>query len=639
MPSILKTTQRLSVALLTLWLLQPDLRCEDQFPESPSPVDNAKTVGPCPVLSWIFGTESALPNGGFEEGIQGWTSFWPGTNQVTIAPYEGTNAFKSAHGRLSREISVPPAPCGLTFATTRNKMSVEIRSLAADILGEVVPTSNGYFETGWRRQIVDLSAYGGQTVRLIWYFNNAEIVTLLDDMRIFAGSPNTAFDIYFGRPNQPLNKLGRTLYCSWPMEGLTGPYDWQVEAITLTTTNRSPVWRFTTGVGDVSAGPYHMQFTRMPEAICPAQPTPIKLEMKDYQGFPAVPREFSPRLTATGTNAPPPPILITEVEWVLGSGLEFVNPTTNEVNVGNWIVQIFSAFDATTPYDLSSSQTITLPSNATLAPGALFTIVRGRPPNNPWPSLTLPGVVQWTGAQRLIRGGVVVRDSSSNVVDAVFAEEAVAGQLQIFQRETVSTFDWGSDPLNYSFNKSLDSFQRVGNSDQNVASDWVRQPPSLGENNIGLVLPFRPGYGALPLETHALATNRAKGSWTGTASVLLPSSNVTFHAEVWNQDQKFRLAAHSQNVDVLGPQACDMPLPSPATSLTRILLLYELSTETEIEIETQTTPRIFYSVEHSFDLESPWTPVVPPFLAKGQSAAFQFPVWGTNDFFRVRAEH
>jgi hypothetical protein len=54
--------------------------------------------------------------------------------------------------------------------------------------------------------------------------------------------PETTFDIYFGRANQPLKKLGRTRYCSWPMEGLIegATYNWRVEAITVTDTNRSP---------------------------------------------------------------------------------------------------------------------------------------------------------------------------------------------------------------------------------------------------------------------------------------------------------------------------------------------------------------------------------------------------------------
>jgi hypothetical protein len=65
---------------------------------------------------------------------------------------------------------------------TRGKISVEVRSLAGDILSEIVPSYNGYFEKGWQRRTVDLSAFGSQTVRLIWYFNNAEIATSLDDI-------------------------------------------------------------------------------------------------------------------------------------------------------------------------------------------------------------------------------------------------------------------------------------------------------------------------------------------------------------------------------------------------------------------------------------------------------------------------
>src|SRR5262249_2107054 len=114
---------------------------------------------------------------------------------------------------------------------------------------------------------------------------------------------------------------------------------------------------------------------------------------------------------------------------------------------------------------------------------------------------------------------VMLRDTNGAIVDFVCAVDA--DPVLITDPVPVSFADWAGAPItaNTTFGNS---YQRMGNSDQNVRADWVSAPNSPAILNSNLALPFAPG--AVPVAVSpSILSNFVRGVWTGSVTVLEPA--------------------------------------------------------------------------------------------------------------------
>lgn len=606
-----------------------------------SPQNGATMVRNPPVLGWVFDARNLLSNGGFEQGMDGWAAYGmrPRVRSSTGAP-EGTNIFAMLKGSLSCRVDLPQnaGAISLSFVQWRTPLRVRVESPEGELLRDLSPAfdSETFTGAGWINRMFDLTRFAGRSVVLVWlateYYDNID--KLIDDVRVVVSPPGICFDVYMTRWNpadpsdQPLALLGRTYGCSWPVQ--TPPYRdyyrWRVDTITHGKTNAGPILWF--GV-DSSAGPFAVEFSDTPAAACIGEEPQRVLSVINSAGSKEAGVQGSAALYATGNNAPPPAVVISELE-MRGGAVEFTNPSTNEVNLANWSLQIFNSRDASDINDLRPTQTLVLPTNAILGPGALFTVRNGLPATSPWPALGPLKPIWWGADHSSVLGAVVLRDNLSKVVDAVFVETPFTNSFKSFQRDTVSLSDWRSPPISFTLGMDF-TLQRIGNSDHNRDSDWAMRPGSFGTLNPEMVLPFSPGFGRFKVSP-SLTTEFVQGSWTGLVQIPYPGSNIVIEADFSYGKPATHIYGSSQPIDVVGPEAC-RDLPSVSVALTALRDPYGLG---EILLRFKTSPGSIYTVEKTHGFGEPWFPISSSILGSGSQAEFRSALKAETEFFRLR---
>jgi hypothetical protein len=220
-------------------------------------------------------------------------------------------------------------------------------------------------------------------------------------------------------------------------------------------------------------------------------------------------------------------VVITELNPNGTDGMEFMNVSSAEVNISGWTVHIYDNNSTSWP---APQFTFTVPAGTKCAAGAVFTLLRSG-------TGTVPGVYPnffcantsaftWTSGTSL-RAAVMLRDADGKIVD--FVAVGSATPASITSPVAVPASHWSGATITASTSSSK-SYQRIGNSDGNSASDWAFVATGMGTANPGLITPF-PSPATPVTMTPAVSGSFVNGVWTGNVSVSQAASQMKLRAD------------------------------------------------------------------------------------------------------------
>lgn len=492
-----------------------------QFGE-PFPLNNESISFALPSLSWTYDSTNRLANGSFEQGLEGWTTNGSLAVIRSSKSAHGTN-YLSGRGQLRRTIELPDSPAILlSYKMQNNYPTTLLQLLSPD--NEVLYQSTGQAaiaRTTWPKRVHDLAAFRGRTVTMLLILENLEISPAIDDFQLHVGPPDLLYDVYL-REGATTRFLGRTDSFSFPTPRLAGDrvYGWRIDAVTAASTNQSPLWTFVTQRSGLEPGSY-LTFESLPTVACLGTPVTPTAFFTDNGGFFTLSFQ-AVTVIATAENVRPPSILITELDPGSNDSVEFVNASTEPINLENWSVQFFGHQDYSSP-----SFTRRLFAPAILQPGEILTMRELDTPGS-WPRLRVGAQLNWGEVNSRIAAGVVIRDAQSNLIDCVFIDTAyVPGQTRT-PSTTMAFTNWTSQPIRLTLGADQ-TYSRFGRTDLNRSSDWGVAPRSITEPNQNLSLPFDPGFGTLAVSPTSITSWRA-GRATNQFTFSQPASNVVIHS-------------------------------------------------------------------------------------------------------------
>ncbi len=204
---------------------------------------------------------------------------------------------------------------------------------------------------------------------------------------------------------------------------------------------------------------------------------------------PAIPATTNFYVAAATGPGSGPVVKITEMDLGATDGLEIQNVGSSAVDVTGWKVAISNDYNSITVVN-PIVQTL----SGTMAPGAIKFWNDASGPNY-WGNNIL-----WNpGTFPTYTGWILLLDNNDNLVDFVAYNWPVATiqatTLTIGAATVNLATAWTGVPLdgNNAAVQSGSSFQRTGNADLNMASDFSVATPTVGTANTGLVTPFPGG--------------------------------------------------------------------------------------------------------------------------------------------------
>jgi uncharacterized repeat protein (TIGR01451 family) len=334
------------------------------------------------------------------------------------------------------------------------------------------------------------------------------------------GPPSaTSFEVYLGtNPSLGVEQLlGVTTNKAWDLPQLAPftTYYWQIVARRIGATP-GPVWQFTT------KGIDRFVWSPIPSHLRAGTPFPVTLTALDESGTIVSNFHGDVALTGqTGAGGTGSRVLISEVDPGTPDGAEFVNVSSEELDLSGWQISFYD--NSAWP---SPATTFTVPPGTHSRPGDVFHL---------WESGVFPGVypdffagtnIAWVHGGNPNQMAVLVRDPAGNIADFMCAAGAYSGQ--IVEPIVIPSSQWNDSPLAANPVPTMD-YQRVGNMDHNNGLDWVVAPSNPGITHSNLVLPFADSLRQVRLNP----TNAAPfidGIWQGEIAVLEPARNLTIQA-------------------------------------------------------------------------------------------------------------
>ncbi|MCX6839307.1 MAG: M36 family metallopeptidase [Verrucomicrobia bacterium] len=505
-------------------------------------------------LAWSVSEGNLITNGDFEAGLSDWSFNVPGgpmfrlqtgtldpTGADTPTPaYSGAASMIFASNSTSglwvmfQDVAVPPdgpAPVlqwmqrirntGTSYTATQ-QYRLEIRDPATDaVLATPFVTAPGSpLLVDWSAQSANLSAWRGRSIRVAFVVQpgSAILNVLLDDIRIQQRPAGSSYEVYFGTNPTPgaSELLGTTTAPAWSLPDLTlgTTYFWKVITQKGAESIEGPVWRFSVpAAGSVAS----FAWSSISSPQSSGTDIPVTVTALDALGNVATGFTGTANVSAVLPAVTQRSILITEHSTWTTDEFEFTNTTNAPVDVSGWKIQMtqFNSFPA--PY-----LTFVIPNATTVAAGGIFRLME---------SGTSPGTYPLfrTGLSlnhsTTTNSYVVLRNANDEVVDFV-----ISGGDPRLLTPTLPTEVWsGSAVPAIGSTVAGQTLQRIGNRDNNSASDWqvaVATPAAL---NVGLTLPFQ----AAPVAARVSPTTTAAftaGVWSGNVDVLSAGTNLRLRA-------------------------------------------------------------------------------------------------------------
>ena len=204
---------------------------------------------------------------------------------------------------------------------------------------------------------------------------------------------------------------------------------------------------------------------------------------------PAIPATTNFYVGASTGPGSGPVVRITELDLGGTDGLEIQNVGSTAVDVTGWKVAVSDNYGNITVVN-SIVQTL----SGTMAPGAIKYWNDGSGPNA-WGTNIL-----WNpGTFPIYAGWAILLDNNNSIVDFVafnWPEATIQATTLTIGAATVNLATaWTGVPLdgNNAAVVGGSSFQRTGNADLNMATDFGAATPTMGTTNTGLIMPFAGG--------------------------------------------------------------------------------------------------------------------------------------------------
>ncbi|HMC28770.1 MAG TPA: Calx-beta domain-containing protein, partial [Verrucomicrobiae bacterium] len=527
------------------------------IPYQPLPPDGASEIGISTNLSWHPGFGEILVNGGFETGdFTGWQfensdygSFVINDGKIDpegaenpTPPYDGkfsvvTSQVGSGKHVLYQDIFIPDEArsarlswvdmirnYATDFVPFTTEFRVELRNPANTVLATIFVTNPGDKLTNvWTRRSFDISQFRGQTIRVAFieqdltsYFN-----LHLDDISVFLGTSGTpSFDVYFGTTStlKAADLKGATTNTFWPLPqlALNTTYYWQIMEHLGPTTSAGPIWRFTTrGIGPTD----HFEWSPIASSQELNRAFPVTLTARDDIGNVATNFSGPVQLSAISGPATASAIVITEIDTGSNDSIEFQNVSGRAIDISSWKMTVWDGRSWPAP-----RVTITIPTNTVCPSGRIFQLFRAGTAPGTFPVFYTGLTLFWNNNVVGNNLAVLLRDADNNIVDFVCAYGADPAEIK--DPLAIPHAEWLGNSIPAPSDGLL-TFQRVGQTDHNNASDWTTTTNSIGRRNPGLLLPFQP-LNAIPLLPSA--PSLISGVWTGQLTVQEVVSNLTLLA-------------------------------------------------------------------------------------------------------------
>jgi len=343
-------THRIGTAPLTACLLLALVAgAQGAVPRAvaPSPLDGSMDTGANTTLAWTMEPLDLIVNGGFEEGLEGWTMQVDGFNagyrvndgtrdprgaDGPTPPLEGNLSVFAEQGQfvnsgmvVFQQITIPTNTSQATL-----RWSHRIRSTgdfdfnnndAHGFLVQVFDSVTGntlqllyLSQSGdplleeWIKQSVDLSHFAGQTINIGFFtfitIGNGDLTVHLDRVSLIVDPPA-------GTVNQVLidtepivgidDLIGTTEGSEWPAPTLQPDttYYWRILSTLDSEQLLGPIWTFTTsplGFHD------HFEWSPIASTIPGGTPTAVTITAHDAQGFLVPDYSSTANLSATSLD-------------------------------------------------------------------------------------------------------------------------------------------------------------------------------------------------------------------------------------------------------------------------------------------------------------------------------------------------
>jgi uncharacterized repeat protein (TIGR01451 family) len=328
---------------------------------------------------------------------------------------------------------------------------------------------------------------------------------------------------------------------------------------------------------------------------------PIVSPQKGAQSFQATVRAFDINNTLVSTFAGPvqlsgltgtglaQSILISEIDTGDSDQVEFSNVSLFSWDLSEWIVTLYDWVSWPDP-----AQTFVFPSGTVCPPGGIFVLAdQGVAPGS-YPYFYTGANLYWDFDPGTNQVAVLLRTANGQVIDFACAVDGYPSSIST--PLSIPFTQWSSGPIGANTDPSM-TYQRVGSSDNNSASDWVIAPGSIGARNSGITLPFA---GPQPVAIAPSASGSfAGGIWTGNITVSQAATNMSLKANDGNGhiglSGTFSVTAPNQppTISSIAAQVSNEDTPTaaipftvsdPDTPLTSLVLLPSSSDPTIVPV-------------------------------------------------------
>jgi uncharacterized repeat protein (TIGR01451 family) len=525
------------------------------LPSSPNPPTTQEGISNFSTLTWVTGAENLLKNGGFEVGLDRWTtetnggvvwtwntnrssSAWPQTllgqsSALATLPRMGL----AGEGGIFQDVTIPSRATSAVISwidwsddlwvVSGRELRLEVRDLRNRVLATpFISARAAKTALNPRRISADVTAFIGQTVRLAFVaslpWRNSYVQ--LDDIRLVtAPIPGVDFEVYLGRGGFPLtatNLIGRTRDLRWTgLELLPNAYyRWQVVVVRGNERFEQPFWYFKTA----AAGAYtFLQVKPLPTPVVKGLAVPVEIVARDANGFDPT---LSPnvgsvvQMAGLAHNRTESTLLFTEIIYNQTNEFECMNVADHQVDISDWQILYYDGNSANKPRVV-----FRLPKGTVVPPGGIFLLRSGFKAPGEYPWFNAGQTFSWTGeiVGPLPRIAIAIVDANTNLIDFVNLGRTIN---DITSPVPIGGEDWIGAPVGHR-KGTFDSIQRVGNQDHQDLSDWVSTRPTPGQANEGLDVPFGLGPARLALSPQTM-TNSVKGVWRGSVVFEEASDDV-----------------------------------------------------------------------------------------------------------------
>ena len=537
------------------------------IPYSPDPSHLSTNTSITAEISWAGGVGEIVRNGNFETakldewkqengGFGSWVinngEFNPEGPDGPLLPQEGAyNVVSQQIGAgqhlLYQDVFLPVdlrsaglswwhrvRNHGLEFSNPNQEFRVEIRDTNNSVQALAFATQRGDPLLGeWEQHTLDLSPWRGQAVRLafVQQDNLGYLNVHLDAISVtLTSSVRPSFDVYFGTNANPgvAQFLGNTTLPRFalPDLALNTTYYWRVVAKQGAAQSPGPVWTFKTrAVGAFD----HFDWSFIPSPQQLDEPFRVTITAQDDINRTVTDFDGAVSLTGVRDHKHTDTILIAEVEPGNNDRVEFVNVAGSEVDISGWEVSFYDSRSWPEPHF-----TFKIPNGTFSGAGEVFLISMRETAPGDYPLFFTGTNVNWTTLQFNNPIAVLLQDAAGEIVDFACAVNSDPAAIQ--QPRPIPPGQWTGNPLTGATNLTL-SYQRVGQSDGNSASDWIVAPANPLILPEELHLPFQM---QAPLSVSPpLISNFVNGVWSGIITVQNLAERMTLKAEAGAEEVGF----------------------------------------------------------------------------------------------------